>query len=131
MIRTANREHTKEILKVLEETFKIKRESKEWKDWKRLVTEEPENWRVLLLNNQIIGAVHIGRDKLRIGRSTILKGDVGEVSILPKYQGEGYGTELMRDTVAWMRRKRYDISRLGGLARFYSRFGYIRFPIDF
>lgn len=128
MIRTASKEDIKGILKVLEGAFKVKKESKKWKDWKRLVTEEPENWRVLLLNNQIIGAVHIGKDKLRVGKSAILKGDIGEVSILPEYQHKGYGTELMKDTVAWMRKERYDISRLGGLVKFYSRFGYIRFP---
>ena len=57
-----------------------------------------------------------------------MKADVGHVSVHPDYQGQGFGSALMRHCVKWLRHAGYDIARLGGLVRFYSRFGWERLP---
>lgn len=128
VLRSATPQDMEKILNVIEKAFQIEKGSEKWKDKKNLILREVENWRILLENGRIIGAVHIGKSWLKIGKSKILKGDVGEVSILPEYQGKGYGSKLMENTIRWMKKEKYDISRLGGLVKFYSRFGYIRFP---
>lgn len=126
--RTADGTDTDKILSVLSEAFAIDKDSDHYKSEKERIALSPDEWRLLLLDGQIAGTVHVGRDQLRIGRSTIIKGDVGEVAIRPKHQGGGYGSLMMRDTVQWMKDNGFDISRLGGLVSFYSRFGYHRFP---
>ena len=92
-------------------------------------------WRVLLKDNEIIGAIQYGSRKswLRIGKSKIAQGGIGEIGIMPEHQGKGYGTYLMKNTLEWMKTEEYDISRLTvrtlSLAtNFYSRFGYLIFP---
>jgi predicted N-acetyltransferase YhbS len=129
-IRPAELKDAEDIVKVLIGAFR-KEESKE--GYKRelekvLKSMEKDNWFVLIKDGNIIGTVKIEKHKLRIGKSLIIKGDVGDVAVLPEYQGKGYGSKLMENTVLWMRKEKYDLSRLGGLVKFYSRFGYIRFP---
>ncbi|OGV74689.1 MAG: hypothetical protein A3K19_25445 [Lentisphaerae bacterium RIFOXYB12_FULL_65_16] len=93
------------------------------------IVGERSFWRVQVADGgRIIGAVHVRRDQVPVGKALVVKGDVGAVSTLPEYQGKGHGTRLMQDTVAWMRDNDYDLSRLGGYGTFYSRFGYLRFP---
>ena len=89
-------------------------------DWKNIV--------VLELEDKIIGVAHIARYVLWYGISEFVKGDVGYVSIRREFQGKGYGTFLMDKVVRYMENDGFHISRLGGLIRFYSRFGYVPFP---
>ncbi|HEX29541.1 TPA: GNAT family N-acetyltransferase [Candidatus Poribacteria bacterium] len=115
---------------VMVSAFGIERGSERWESWRRLA----EGWRnflVLEMDGEIAGVTRIGRDKLRYGEATILKGDVGYVSVRRELQGRGLGTTLMREVVRFMREEGFHISRLGGLIRFYSRFGYVPFPRRF
>ncbi|MGD9494858.1 MAG: GNAT family N-acetyltransferase [Armatimonadota bacterium] len=80
---------------------------------------------------RVVGVVHIGDEWINVGRCAVLKGDVGHVSIRTELQGLGLGTRMMRWTVAHLRAHGYHLSRLGGLVRFYSRFGYEPFPRRF
>lgn len=126
---TATTADAEKISKVLEKAFNVTEERKGWLDSQiKMFLENPSDWRTISINKQLIGTVHIRKQWLKIGKSKILKGDVGGVSILPEYHGKGYGSALLADTVKWMRKENYDISRLGGLVDFYSRFGYLRFP---
>jgi len=92
---------------------------------------DPERFRVLEAEGRIVGALHIGRHRIQVGRGVVTKADVGEVAILPTYQGKGYGSRLMSETVAWMREAGFHLSRLGGYAAFYRRFGWAPFPRGF
>lgn len=105
-----------------------KKGSKEWNKERAAIAYDLKQWRIMLNNEKIVAAVHVKKDWLKIGKSKILKGDVGGVCVLPEMQGKGLGTLILKDTVEWMKKQRYDISRLGGLCKYYSRFGYKRFP---
>ena len=82
------------------------------------------NFLVLEHDGGIAAVVRVQRHPLQIGRCTVLKGEVGHVAVRPELQGKGYGTRLMKGAVEHMRRSGLHLSRLGGLMRFYSRFGY-------
>ena len=89
---------------------------------------ELEYWLVLEEDSQIVGATHVIPKRLRIGAASVLKGDVGGVAVPPELQGGGHGSRLLQETVAWQKANGFALSRLGGLAKFYARFGYVRFP---
>lgn len=130
MVREARREDIRDIIKVLDKAFNrdILGNKEVYEKKYKEIEEGIDQWLVLELEGKIIGAVRVLKHWMRIGKSKILKGDVGEVSILPEYQGKGYGHKLMEEVVDWMKENNYDLSRLGGLCKFYKRFGYIRFP---
>ncbi|MCD6359314.1 MAG: GNAT family N-acetyltransferase [Armatimonadetes bacterium] len=93
--------------------------------------DHPEQYLVMEEDGQIVAALHIGDTWIQVGRSAVLKGDVGHVAVPTELQGMGLGTRLMRHAVEHMRRKGYHLSRLGGLVHFYTRFGYEPFPRRF
>lgn len=82
-------------------------------------------------SRRVVGVVHIGDDRIQVGRSVVRKADVGHVSIRSELHGLGLGTRMMRWTVEHLRAQGYHLSRLGGLVHFYSRFGYEPFPRRF
>src|SRR5204863_9681591 len=75
-------------------------------------------------SGQIVASAHVARQWLRVGRCAVLKGDVGHVAVPPELQGRGYGTTLMQQLIPFMAANGFHVSRLGGLMKFYARFGY-------
>lgn len=119
------------IFEVMVKAFQVEENSDKWHRWHNLAVKGAERFRVLEAEGKIIAVAHIARDRLGVGSCEIIKGDIGEVSVLPAFQGRGYGSALMRDVVQWLRDNDFDISRLGGYAIFYRRFGYVPFPRRF
>jgi len=131
-IRCGAADDAEGIFEVMAKAFHVEENSSRWHSWRSLATNQATQFRVLEIDGKIISVALISPQRLRVGKSCeIIKGDVGEVSTLPEFQGEGYGSALMRDVVEWMRENEYDMSRLGGYAGFYSRFGYVPFPRRF
>ena len=128
MFRTATAADTDAVLGVLMGAFGFQADTPKYRHLRRMLQNAPDQWRVMHHDDRIVGTVHIGDKRLQIGCAAILQGDVGEVAVLPSAHGQGLGSQLMADTVAWMKANRYDLSRLGGLVKFYARFGYLRFP---
>ena len=116
------------IFEVMEKSFRVEKNSDRWHSWYNLAIRDAERFRVLEHESRVIGVALIRHERLCIGSCEIVKGDVGEVSVLPEFQGKGYGSALMHDVVQWMRDNNYDISRLGGYSTFYRCFGYVPFP---
>ena len=73
---------------------------------------------------QIVAVARIQPHWLRVGCCQVLKGDVGHVAVPPELHGQGFGTTLMQRIIPHMRDHGFHLSRLGGLMKFYSRFGY-------
>jgi len=131
-IRCGAADDAEGIFEVMAKAFHVEENSSRWHSWRSLATNQATQFRVLEIDSRIISVALISPQRLRVGKSCeIIKGDVGEVSTLPEFQGKGYGSALMRDVVEWMRNNNYDMSRLGGYAGFYSRFGYVPFPRRF
>jgi hypothetical protein len=83
---------------------------------------------VLEHENEIVSACRVTVQALRVGTCQINKGDVGMVGTLPHLQRQGHGSELMAGLDEQLRERDCQVGRLGGLMRFYSRFGWEPFP---
>ncbi len=128
VFRRATRSDAEAIFRVLSSAFQLEKDSFKWNNMRSIAYGGTENFLLMEKNNEIIGTVMISPHWLRIGSAKILKGDVGEVAILRELHGKGYGTRLMQECVSYLGKNGYHISRLGGLTRFYARFGYVPFP---
>ena len=101
------------------------RDTAESRDYKRReLDHELADYVVLEDDGQVVAAARILRHWLQVGRCAVLKGDVGHVAVLPELHGKGHGTTLMQRVIPYLRDKGFHLSRLGGLMKFYSRFGY-------
>ncbi len=128
VFRHANKSDAEGIFRVLSSAFQLEKDSFKWNNMRGIAYGGAENFLLMEKNNEIIGTVMISPHWLRVGSAKILKGDVGEVAILRELHGQGYGTRLMQECVKYLAQNGYHVSRLGGLTRFYSRFGYVPFP---
>lgn len=79
-------------------------------------------------DGKLAGTIKNEFSLLRYGSELLVKADVGEVAVAPGLQGKGLGTEMMNDNNAFLKESGADLSRLGGLCSFYSRFGYHSLP---
>ncbi|MGQ9609268.1 MAG: GNAT family N-acetyltransferase [bacterium] len=128
IFRRAIRSDAEGIFRVLSSAFKLEKDSYKWNNMRSIAYGGAENFLLMEKNSEIIGTVMISPHWLRVGSAKILKGDIGEVAILRELHGQGYGTRLMQECVSYLAQNGYHVSRLGGLTRFYFRFGYVPFP---
>ena len=74
-------------------------------------------WRELVVladAGKPVAVAHIEPHRLRVGSCSVLKADVGHVAVRPDLQGQGLGTRLMQDLVAWLPTERFQVTRLPG-----------------
>jgi len=123
-VRSAHAEDAPAILDVLVSAFSLRDNPARTRTMVHLAENDWRNFLVLEDEDDIQAVAHIRPDRLRVGRTAVLKGDLGYVGVRPELQGCGVGTTLVKASVEWMRNNGFHISRLGGLMRYYSRFGY-------
>lgn len=123
-IRSGTKADSEGILEVIVGAYELDEDSLRYPRQKALAFNAPHEFRVMVEGERVIGVVHIGDTWIQVGKCAVLKGDVGHVGIRPELQGRGLGTAMMQDTVRWLRESGYHLSRLGGLMKFYRRFGY-------
>lgn len=128
IFRRASESDAESIFRVLSSAFQLEKDSFKWNNMRGIAYGRAGNFLLMERNNEVIGTVMILPQWLRIGSAKILEGDVGEVAILHELHGQGFGTLLMQECVSYLKRNGFHVSRLGGLTRFYSRFGYVPFP---
>jgi len=126
--RSGTTDDVEGILAVVGKAFKVEENSPRWHRWYNKIVDKAEHYRVLEMAERIIAVAYIARKRFRVGSCEIVNGDVGEVSVLPELQGNGYGSALMTHVVQWMRNNGYHVSGLNGYPIFYGRFGYVPFP---
>lgn len=128
-VRDADPGEAEAIFDLMVRAFGVEEGSERWHQWRGLAFGQVAHFEVLDKGGRIIGAALVRPERLRLAPDgEIVKGEVGEVCVLPEFQGQGYGHRLMQGVVEAMRRKGCDISRLGGYIPFYRRFGYVPFP---
>ena len=80
------------------------------------------------MDGNVVTTVHVVPAAVWFGKSQFTWADVGGVGVRPELRSQGYGTQAMTDVVNWLRETDCAVSRIGGLIRFYERFGYRPFP---
>ena len=128
ILRPASKADAEGIFRVLASAFRLEEGTERRQHIRSLAYNVTERFLVLEKAGEMIGASLISPHWLRIGTAKVLKGDIGEVGVVRELQGQGFGTQLMQGCVEYLREKGYQLSRLGGLNRFYARFGYVPFP---
>jgi len=128
VLRPASKDDAEGIFRVLASAFRLEEGTGRWQHKRSLAYGRTERFLVMERAGEIIATLVISPDWLRIGTAKVLKGDVGEVSVLRELHGQGFGTQLMQGCVRYLRENGFHLSRLGGLNRFYARFGYVPFP---
>jgi predicted N-acetyltransferase YhbS len=126
--RTAHLGDAETIVTIYIEAYCLDKDDAKTRQFARSFSQSPEQFRVLESDGEIVSFVQIEKDLLRIGRSVIVRGNVGNVACRPCHQGKGYASELLEDVLEWMKIAGYDLARLGGYVHYYSRFGWSRFP---
>lgn len=128
MIRPAQPGDIDDIFRIEAGAFKFSGNLERCRSERARIERTLAQWLVQPIDGRIRGVVHVAPQRYQVGCAAILNGDVGSVAIDPEEHGCGLGTRMMRETVAWMHAEGFALSRLGGLAKFYARFGYQRFP---
>ena len=126
--RKASKPDADGIFRVLASAFQLEENTWKWQNMRSAAYGGTESFLVLCKNDEIIGTVMISPHWLRIGSARVLKGDVGEVAILRDLHGKGFGIRMMQECVRYLQGNGFHLSRLGGLNRFYAKFGYVPFP---
>ena len=127
-LRPASKNDVEGIFRVLRSGFRLEKDTAKWRNMMSIAYGQTERFLVMERAGEIIAALVIFPHQLRVGSVKVSKGDIGEVSVLRELQGQGFGSQLMQGCVRHLRENGYCLSRLGGLNRFYARFGYAPFP---
>lgn len=87
--------------------------------------------RVVVVNDVVVSTLRIWERRIRIGDSLVTMGGIGNVCTEPKYQGVGYASALMRDTIAYFKTEGFDLGVLFTIIPedFYRRFGWTTLPL--
>lgn len=119
------------IFEVQCSAFHLMTGSSKWNQARQLVESQTESYRVMEVEGDIVGSCHVSRHPLQIGSQVIQLAYLGQISVLPECQRQGYGTQLIWNLIACLDETGYDLARLSGLVRFYRRFGWTPFPRRF
>ncbi|HRK35288.1 MAG TPA: GNAT family N-acetyltransferase [Candidatus Hydrogenedentes bacterium] len=90
-----------------------------------------EHTRIATRRGEVLGALRLTTDTVRIGEARLKMGGLGWVATSPRHRKRGVGRRLIEDTLAYMRTNGYHISMLFGIPNFYHRFGFITSLTDY
>ena len=91
----------------------------------------PEHTRIATRKGEVLGALRLTTDTVRIGEARLKMGGLGWVATSVRHRKRGIGRKLIEDTLAYMREHGYHISMLFGIPNFYHRFGYVSALADY
>ncbi len=128
MVRTADTSEAEAIADIAAAAFGFAHGGERWQRIARQVQGSPGDYLVVEHRGRVAGSLHLVPHRVFVEDAVVQACDVHDVSVDPNLQGRGLGTELLAAAVDEMARRGFHFSRLGGYARFYSRFGYCRFP---
>lgn len=90
-----------------------------------------EHTRVAYRQGQLIGALRITTDTIRIGEARLKMGGIGWVSVDDQFRGLGIARALLADAMAYMRTQNYHVSMLFGVVDFYHKYGFTTMLSDY
>jgi predicted acetyltransferase len=92
---------------------------------------ELEHTRIAVLDNEIVGALRLTSDTIRLGEARLKMGGLGWVTTAPQHRRKGICRLLMHDVLRYMREHGYHLSMLFGIPDFYGKFGYVTTLADY
>ena len=91
----------------------------------------PEHTRVATRKGEVLGALHLYTDTIRLGEARLKMGGLAWVAVSQRHRKRGIGRRLIEETLAYMREHGYHVSMLFGIPNFYRRFGYVSALADY
>src|SRR5690554_1179129 len=85
---------------------------------------EMEHTRIAVARQEIVAALRLTTDTIRIGEARLRMGGFGYVTTAGAYRHQGISRELIRDTLHYMHANNYHASMLFGIPNFYHKFGF-------
>ncbi len=87
--------------------------------------------RVVVVNDRVVSTLRVWERRIRVGASLVTMAGIGGVCTHPKYQGVGYASALMRQTIGYLKTRGYDLGVLFTIIpeEFYHRLGWTSFPL--
>ncbi len=92
---------------------------------------EREHTRIAVLRNEIIAALRMTTETIRIGEARLKMGGMGWITTAPHHRRKGTSALLIRDTLSYMRQHSYHVAMLFGAPDFYQRFGFATSMADY
>lgn len=83
-----------------------------------------EHIRIAIYNGNIISALRLTTDIIRIGEARLKMGGIGWVSTAGHFRNKGIASKLIQNAVQYMKANAYHVSMLFGIPNFYHRFGF-------
>lgn len=90
-----------------------------------------EHTRIATRKGEVLSALRLTTDTIRIGEARLKMGGLGWVATSPRHRKRGICRRLIEDTMAYMREHSYHVSMLFGIPNFYHRFGYVTTLADY
>lgn len=91
----------------------------------------PEHTRIATHKGEVLSALRLTTDTIRIGEARLKMGGLGWVATSARHRRRGIGRRLIEDTLAYMREHGYHVSMLFGIPNFYHRFGFVSALVDY
>ena len=90
-----------------------------------------EHTRIAVRRHEVLGALRLTTDTIRIGEARLKMGGLGWVATASHYRHKGVCRQLIDDTMRYMREHSYHVSILFGIMDFYHRFGFTTALADY
>lgn len=90
-----------------------------------------EHTRIALWKGELAGALRVNTETIRLGEARLKMGGIGWVSTVERHRHKGVCSDLMRDTLRYLREHGYHVSMLFGIPDFYHQFGYVTTLADY
>lgn len=87
--------------------------------------------RVAVSDNEILSGVLIVPEFIRLGEARLKVGVLGKIFTSKFSSKKGLGGRLIRDSVAYLERQRFNLALAFGVSRFYQRFGFAPVFFDY
>ncbi len=84
----------------------------------------PEHLRLAWSGEELVGALRITTDTIRIGEARLRLGGLGRPAAAPRHRGRGVHARLVEDALAYLRQQRYHLAALFARPEAYQRFGF-------
>lgn len=85
----------------------------------------PEHTRIALWKGEVVGALRIYTEVIRIGEARLRTGGIGGLTTAAAYRGHGVCRALMMDAYEYLKNHNYHVAMLFGSERLFQRFGFV------